>query len=214
MIRTVAAFDFDGTLTRRDSVLPFLASVAGWPAVARALGPEARTLRADRDVAKERVLVRVLGGRPHDELAAAGSAFAETLRVTDEMQRRVEWHRREGHEIVIVSASLDLYLRDVARRIGIAHVLCTTVEARDGICTGQLVEGNCRGPAKAARLTTFLQGDTVRLWAYGDSRGDDEMLALADHPVRVRRGRLRDRRLAPSAGSGPTGSGSAGSGWA
>jgi len=199
--RTVAAFDFDGTLTRRDAVVPFLASVAGWPAVARALAPEARTLHGDRDAAKARVLMRILAGRDQEEVQDAGSRFATTVRVTTEMRRRIEWHRREGHELAIVSASLDVYLLDVARDLGVGTVLCTTVETESGVCTGRIVGANCRGPEKAARLLTVLGDDTARLWAYGDSRGDDEMLALADHPIRVRRGRLRDRSLRSATGS-------------
>ena len=109
------------------------------------------------------------------------------------MRARVAWHRREGHEIVIVSASLDVYLDPVARRTRRRARCCAraskstpTVAAPDASS-----EGNCRGPEKAKRLQAYLgDGETV-LWAYGDSSGDPEMLAMADHPVRVRRGRLR-----------------------
>jgi HAD superfamily hydrolase (TIGR01490 family) len=189
---TVAAFDFDGTLTRRDTLLPFLASMVGWPRVALALGPQVPALARDRDAAKERVLVRLLRGVPDDEVRAAGRDFASTVRISPEMQSRLAWHRREGHQIVIVSASLDAYLVDVAAGLGVEHVLCTTIEVDDaGNCTGRLLGGNCRGAEKAKRLRAHLgDGDRV-LWAYGDSAGDRELLALADHPVRAHRGRLR-----------------------
>ena len=191
MTRTVAAFDFDGTLTRRDTLLPFLASMVGWPRVAQALGPQALTLARDRDAAKERLLVRLLNGVPDADVRAAGAAFATTVRIAPEMQSRLAWHRREGHEVVIVSASLDAYLVAVAMRLGVDHVLCTSVEVdAAGNCTGRLLEGNCRGPAKATRLRAHLGDGDVVLWAYGDSSGDRELLAMADHPVRARRGRL------------------------
>jgi phosphatidylglycerophosphatase C len=201
--RTVAAFDFDGTLTRRDTLLPFLASVVGWPALARGLGSEAPALarmaagRGDRDVTKERVLARALAGRLHADVAEAGVRYGEQLTanaITFEMRDRLAWHQREGHEIVIVSASLDVYLSEVARALAVEHVLCTALEQDDaGACTGRMLGGNCRGPEKAKRLRTHLGDDLddVELWAYGNSGGDDEMLALAQHPVRVRRGRLR-----------------------
>jgi phosphatidylglycerophosphatase C len=194
MTRTVAAFDFDGTLTRRDTVLPFLASVVGWPRVATALGVHAHRLARDRDDAKERVLVRLFSGLPGDELREAGRAYARGIHVRPEMRDRLAWHRREGHDIVIVSASLDVYLDEIAGSLDVAEVLCTTLEiGADGRCTGKLVGGNCRGPEKAKRLRAHLgdgsDGEIV-LWAYGDSRGDDEMLAMADHPIRVKRGRL------------------------
>jgi phosphatidylglycerophosphatase C len=195
--RTVAAFDFDGTLTRRDTLLPFLASVAGWTRVAAALPAAAPRLR-DRDSAKRILLERVIGGRTHDELRAAGERYGTTLArnaVTPVMRERVAWHQQEGHEIVIVSATLDVYLDAAARELAVEHVLCTHLAVGDdGRCSGRLAGANCRGIEKAERLRTFLGNDgaddTV-VWAYGNSAGDREMLALAQHPVHVRRGRMR-----------------------
>jgi phosphatidylglycerophosphatase C len=199
--RTFAAFDFDGTLTRRDTLVPFLASIAGRATVLRALGAESPQLalvaagRGNRDVVKERVLTRVLAGRSYADVEAAGRAFgAELTRsaITTEGRNRIAWHLREGHEVVIVSATLDVYLDEVARALGVAHVLCTGLVADErGRCTGRLRGANCRGAEKAARLHALFGDDDVELWAYGNSRGDDEMLALAHHPVRVRRGRVR-----------------------
>ena len=199
--RTFAAFDFDGTLTRRDTLIPFLVTVAGRAAVLRALGAESPRLtlaaagRGDRDIVKERVLTRVLAGRSYGDVEAAGRAFGADLTrsaITTEGRDRIAWHLREGHEVVIVSASLDVYLDEVARALGVAHVLCTgLVTDERGRCTGRLRGANCRGAEKATRLRALFGDDNVELWAYGNSRGDDEMLALAQHPVRVRRGRLR-----------------------
>ncbi|MDQ1380946.1 MAG: phosphatidylglycerophosphatase [Actinomycetota bacterium] len=199
--RTFAAFDFDGTLTRRDTLVPFLATVVGRTAVMRALAAESGGLaraaagRGDRDVAKERVLTRVLAGLPHSEVATAGRAFGTELArraITPEARDRIAWHRREGHDVVIVSASLDVYLGEVAHALGVAHLLCTGLDIDErGHCTGRLLGANCRGPEKATRLQTLFGTEKVELWAYGNSRGDDEMLALADHAVRARRGRIR-----------------------
>ncbi len=199
--RTFAAFDFDGTLTRSDTLAPFLATVAGRGSVLRALAAESARLalagagRGDRDVVKERVLTRVLAGRSYAAVAAAGRLFgAELARsaITTEGRDRIAWHLREGHEVVIVSASLDVYLDEVARTLGVAHVLCTSLGVDErGRCTGKLRGANCRGAEKATRLRALLGDDDVELWAYGNSGGDDEMLALAQHPVRARRGRMR-----------------------
>jgi phosphatidylglycerophosphatase C len=194
VVRTVAAFDFDGTLTRRDTMLPFLAGLVGPARLARALASAAPRL-ADRDAAKEHLLERLLTGRDHAELLDAGNAYGEKVAirsVADEMRERLAWHQDAGHETVIVSASLDVYVAAAARALAIEDVLCTTLAvSADGRCTGALHGGNCRGAEKAARLRDHVGGDDVELWAYGNSGGDREMLALAQHPVWVRRGRPR-----------------------
>jgi phosphatidylglycerophosphatase C len=195
--RPVAAFDFDGTIARRDTLMPFLASVAGRAAFARAaLGRTPQLVkvavgRADRDVEKEALIGRLLAGRPAAEVAAAGTTYADRLwtahRFRPEMLERLTWHRAEGHQIVIVSASLDSYLAPLAPRLGVDHVISCSLADEDGVLTGALVGGNVRGPEKVHRLESWLAGAPVELWAYGDSVGDDELLAFADHPTRIAR---------------------------
>jgi HAD superfamily hydrolase (TIGR01490 family) len=101
------------------------------------------------------------------------------------MLERLAWHRAEGHRIVIVSASLDSYLVPLAPRLGVDDVLSCSLGADAGVLDGTLVGGNVRGPEKVRRLQQWLDGEAVELWAYGDSAGDDELLALADHPTRI-----------------------------
>jgi len=204
--RTVAVFDFDGTLTKGDTLVPFLTTLAGRAAVlgAFARDPLALALGAarlgDRDAAKERVLTRVLRGRSYDDLRRVGTQFAQRLAsagITADARERIEQHRRAGHSVVIASASLDVYLSDVAHALGVEQLLCSRLEIDDaGRCTGRLLGANCRGAEKAARVRALLTDDDVEVWAYGNSRDDDAMLALAHHPVRVKRGRFG--ALAPS----------------
>jgi phosphatidylglycerophosphatase C len=189
--RTVAAFDFDGTLTRRDTLLPFLVRMVGWSRVGPAL---AMSVRTDRDASKQRLLTRTLGGRSHTDVVTAGAEYGAAVArtISPEMRRRVEWHQNQGHDIVVVSASLDVYVDAAARALEIPNTLSTSLELdANGRITGRMLGGNCRGAEKATRLRTHIGDGEVLLWAYGNSSGDDAMLALADHPVRVRRGRLR-----------------------
>jgi phosphatidylglycerophosphatase C len=98
------------------------------------------------------------------------------------MAARVQEHKRRGHRLVLVSASPALYLTVWAARAGFDAVLATELEFRDGRFSGRLASPNCWGPEKVRRLQQWF-GDarTQVLYAYGDSRGDREMLALADH---------------------------------
>ena len=196
----VAAFDFDGTLTTRDCFVPFLAASSGRAGVVRAMATMSAASFAGRraptrDEVKAHLVRRVLRGRSKNELSAAGAALSEVV-----MHRalrpatigRLEWHRRQGHQVVIVSASLRFYVEPVAAAIGIDAVLCTELEFDErGIATGDLLGRNCRGQEKVNRLLASGFGPPARLWAYGDSAGDTELLAVADEATWVRRGRLR-----------------------
>lgn len=191
--RGLAAFDFDGTLTLRDTLLPFLLHLCGRRSVAAAFVRHAPSLVSsaaglgDRDAAKAAVLARLLAGRPLAELADAAERTAPTVRLRDRMVERVAWHHRLGHEVVVVTASPTVVVTPVARRFGVDTVLGTGLETdADGRLTGRLDGRNNRGPEKLVRLRDHLDGATVELWAYGDSAGDRELLGAADHPVWVR----------------------------
>ena len=191
----VAAFDFDGTLTKRDSLLPFLASVRGTATVGLAmarLSPQLGRMalgRGDRDSTKEQLVTRLLAGFPADELHAAGIRYADHLatRLRPDVVARLDWHRDSGHELVLISASPTVYLAPLGAQLGFTTVLATRLDiGPDGRLTGRLDGGNCRGPEKVTRLRAWLRDRTpTEVWAYGDSAGDDELLAFADHPQRV-----------------------------
>ena len=188
----VAAFDFDGTLTTGDTLLPFLRYALGAARVAR----EALVLSpllagyglglVGNAVAKERVLVRCLSGMRIDELQCVADDFARTIlpgMLRQQALQRLDWHRRRGHRCVVVSASLELYVRPCALEAGFDDVIATGLEVRgDGSLSGRLGGANCYGAEKASRLATLLgERNGYTLYAYGDSRGDREMLASADH---------------------------------
>jgi phosphatidylglycerophosphatase C len=200
-VPTVAAFDVDGTLTRRDCVVPFLRRVAGTGGLVAGLGRRARQLvpvlvGRDRDGLKALATAAVFTGRPITEVEAAGRQFAEHVVsswLRNEVVASLDEHRRDGDDVVLVSASYAVYLVPLAARLGGADVIGTQL-AVDGAgrCTGALDGGNCRGAAKVVRLHRWLDERfggraNVTLWAYGDSPGDEPMLADADHPVWVAR---------------------------
>jgi HAD superfamily hydrolase (TIGR01490 family) len=196
--RRVAAFDFDGTLSRKDSLGPFLELVCGRAQLYRELARRAPVLAGvavglgDRDAEKARLVGRLLAGRPIDAIRASGAEYARGLTESDalrpEMLERVAWHRAEGHEIVIVSASLDVYLEPLAPMLGVDAALCTRLGVgADGRLDGRLDGGNVRGPEKLRRVREWLGDGDAELWAYGDSAGDRELLAAAEHPHKIGR---------------------------
>jgi len=191
----VAAFDVDGTLTTGDCVTPFLRRAAGrrlWTTLLRhPLALAAAAARRDRDRLKE-LACSALRGIESTEIEHLGEAFAREVgagRLRDDTVARLRRHRELGHTVILASASLDPYLVPLGRSLGVDAVVCTVLErGRDGRLTGRLVGANCRGAEKARRVRGWLLEHDLadaELWAYGDSSGDDELLALADRPLRV-----------------------------
>lgn len=192
----VAAFDFDGTLTVRDTLIPFLGKLAGHGRLAVALAAQIRRFRSDQDAAKLDVLRRLTAGVPAEDFDRLGREYAPGLhhRLRPDMMARLRWHRSRGHALVIVSASLGTYLRPFGELLGLDGVIAVELDRDDaGLLTGEVTGGvNNRGPEKERRLRAwfvdrFGADATPEVWAYGDTSGDDELLAMADHPTRVRR---------------------------
>ena len=190
----VAAFDFDGTITDRDTLVPFLVLAFGRKRVAAAFAALAFTgigylLRlVTIDEFKCRVLRRLVAGAPASRLRALGREHARAVErwMRPAALHRIAWHREKGHQLVLVSSTLDLYLTPVGLALGFDQVLCTRLEARKDAAgvrrfTGRLDGPDCTGAEKLRRLTAWLgDRDAVELHAYGDSAGDRELLAAAD----------------------------------
>ena len=189
--RRVAAFDFDGTITQRDTLGGFLIHVAGRRRVTAAMGRRlpamAGALRnnARRDETKERILGEVLAGRAEADLVEAGRSYAQVIarRLRPDALQRIDWHRSEAHELVIVSASLVYYLRPMAEQLGFDEVIGVEMETNDGRLTGRLARPNVRAEEKSRRLRSWIGDGPAQIWAYGNSSGDDALLAAADHPI-------------------------------
>lgn len=197
-LRRVAAFDFDGTLSDRDTLVPFLARVAGrrrFAAVSAKLGllgAGRRIPLSDRDRMKELMIRDLLGGMEEARLRELGEIYARDVlisRMNPAALERLHEHRRENHEVVFVSASLVYYLDPIARSLEVDAVIAVEPTSVNGILDGSLTHPNVRAEQKALRLAEWLEHtrtddsdvQRVDLWAYGNSSGDHELLAMADH---------------------------------
>lgn len=180
----VAVFDFDGTLTTSDSFLRFVTAacggfgklvfrvVAGLPCLA------ARACREpSRDGMKEALLKVALGGRTRADLEGHAERFAADILPRLErpaLLERLKQHQRHGHRIILLSASLELYLRPWAAMRGIEEILATRLEYdSQSRFTGRLEGKNCRGAEKLRRLEAHL-GDlsAYAMISYGDAPSD------------------------------------------
>lgn len=191
-MRTIAAFDFDGTLTTSDSLIPFIKGLRGnkqfaWD-VATCLpyfmGFSLGLIT--RQTTKENFLSHTLTDLSVEQISTYAESFANDkldhyLRPLAE--ERLKWHLEKGHEVVLVSANLDVYLKPWAQRWGFKEAICSELVVKDNHFTGKLIGKNCWGEEKVKRFLKWSgPKEDFILWAYGDSKGDRELLRLADYP--------------------------------
>lgn len=187
---TVAFFDFDGTLTTGDTLMPFLKFVVGKPKYYWNLLLVMPVLVCylfkliRNDVAKEVVLKRYLAGYHIDDLFALGERFSKEVIPTmlrPEGMERLRWHQEQGHECVLVSASLDIWLNSWGSMNGFNSVITTKLEVDKNEVTGRISGLNCHGQEKVNRINSFFKSkNTEKSYAYGDTKGDFYMLKYVD----------------------------------
>lgn len=187
----VAAFDFDGTLTSRDSLLSFFYFCTGPSTTVINLFLEIPHFfqyllgDMDRQGLKEALLSRFLKDKTQQEVKMRAEEFARQIlpkMIRPEGFKRIAWHKHQGHRCILISANLDIYLIPWGIHNGFDDVIASRVEfSSEGKMTGHLIGFNCRGKEKVRRLTEILGPRTEYiLYAYGDSEGDRELLDIAD----------------------------------
>ena len=189
--RPIVAFDFDGTLTIRDSFTEFLrwrAGPGGWALGLVKLAPAVAAYARDRDRGRIKAasVREFLLGVDRATLKAEAARFADEIwprfMRPDALAVWNDWGVRGAHR-VIVTASPTITVAPFARRLGAEALLGTEMafDSQDRV-TGAFAGPNCRGEEKVRRLRA-VYGDDVRLAAaYGDTSGDTEMLAMAEQP--------------------------------
>ncbi len=195
--REIAAFDFDGTLIKGDSFPDFARMAVGTWRLLLAMAMESPRLVAWKlgvlrggDV-KQRIFRRLYKGMPLGRFRELGRMYAgrAAARERADIVARLEAHVEAGHEVCIVTASVTDWVRPWAMRHGASIIVLGTEPEidGDGRLTGRFATANCRGDEKVRRLKEIYgdERDTLHVTAYGDSSGDDAMLAYADKGVRV-----------------------------
>lgn len=188
MSKTLALFDFDGTITDRDSLADFIIYAVGLPrfllgilVLSPILGLYVLKL-VRNDFAKEKMLGYFFKGWTIDQLNSVGQNYALTRIpqiIRPQAQARLQWHHAQGHEIVIASASVEHWLQAWSQQQGF-KLIATKMAVNNGVLTGRFEGNNCYGVEKVRRIKQALDlANYERIYAYGDSSGDKPMLALA-----------------------------------
>lgn len=189
--KTIAVFDFDGTITTKDTLLLFIRYACGTkrfllgmllfsPLIIMML------LRLyPNGKCKEKIFAYFFKDMPYSEFKRLGEDFARFAHkniMRPEMVERIKWHISQDHKVYVISASIEEWVAPCCKTIGDITVLATKVKSD----LSSFISKNCYGQEKVNRLLEMEpERNTYTLYAYGDSRGDKEMLAFADFPTHV-----------------------------
>ena len=191
MGNSIALFDFDGTLTTKDSFLEAIKFykgkvnfAIGFAVLMPVLILYKLKLMTNWE-AKQMVLKYFWGGTPVSEFERISNNFAiqeipKLLR--KEAFDRLNWHKAQNHRIVVVSASASAWIKGWTNAQNI-ELISSEMEVIQERVTGNLLGKNCYGAEKVAQIKKRITlADYTEIYAYGDTVGDREMLALATYP--------------------------------
>jgi phosphatidylglycerophosphatase C len=208
-VQRLVVFDLDGTITRHDTLLPYvLGALRRTPwRLARLLlvGPRLVAFaagRADHGALKSSLIKATLGGRSRADIERSTARFVPALLangVRADALKAIEAHRARGDVLVLLSASPDLYVPAIGAQLGFAEVVCTGIGWRSERLDGSLTTPNRRGIEKTRCLEALKQRyPGLRTAAYANAASDLDHLAQVDEPLLVsgsRRARLEAARL-------------------
>lgn len=201
----IAVFDLDGTITRHDTLVPFL---TGWASrhpgrlwhlwrlpfslVRFALG------LSDRGRLKSTVIRQVMRGANRKDIAAWADQFCRT-RLHELLNpgavAAIERHRNAGDRLILLSASVDLYVPAVGRTLGFDEVICTGLSWSGDLLEGELTTENRRGAEKRRCIQQVrARFPGARIAAYGNAASDFEHLVAVDEPLLVNASSATRRR--------------------
>ncbi len=186
---SIAFFDFDGTITREDSLIKFIRFVVGdakFIAGMIFLSPMLTAYKLGlipNYKAKQMMLSYFFKGMSEAKFQEVANTYSlnhiDTI-LRPKAMEKIQWHQSQGHKVVVVSASIECWLKPWCDKHNL-ELIATQLEIKDGIVTGKLQTKNCYGIEKVNRVKEAYNLDEYEtIYAYGDSRGDRELLALAD----------------------------------
>lgn len=185
-------FDFDGTITTKDTFALFLRYYAGflpWLLKIIQLLPVFASYKLgqiDRHRVKAAVIARFFKGQSEQDVENRAAQYAAEVippLIRPAAQSCFDSKKADIESLYICSASIAPYLRHWAEAQGLPtrHVLAVELEANDGVLTGNIKGYNVWGENKVRRIYDAFRSDKVQIKeAYGDTRGDRELLNAAE----------------------------------
>ena len=156
----VAFFDFDGTITQKDSFLDFIYFTKGKKAFFKGLLLHFFSLAGYKlslvsgKAVKENLLTYFFKNTSIDDFKKMGIKYTENrlpVILNPKALAKIEWHKKQGHEIVIVTASINYWIQEWSNSLELS-LISTQLEIKNNILTGKLLGANCNGIEKVNRV--------------------------------------------------------------
>lgn len=187
----IAFFDFDGTITRKDTMLElakFHVGSAGYYLKMLSIAPSLVGLKlkvVSATQAKEQFLKSFFGGMKHADFDALCYRFNEEVvpnLIRPDALETLRMHQELGDRIVVVTASAENWVQPWCKQNNL-EILATQLDFSSGTFQGKLSSPNCNGAEKVNRILSLIDPKEYEgIYAYGDSIGDKELLAFATQP--------------------------------
>ncbi len=190
MKQNLALFDFDGTISYRDSMIEFLKYLKGTDKLYKIFFLHSHWLilmylgLIKKYKVKEKIWVKIFGSTKIDEFNQRAKQFALEVLPTFLFQsaiNQIKKHKEEGDRVIVVSASAENWLQPWCE-INELELISTVLEVQNGRLTGHIEGKNCNGLEKVVRIKQQINLNKFdKIYAYGNSKGDIPMLNLATH---------------------------------
>ncbi len=191
----LAVFDLDGTITRHDTLWPFVTGylaarpLSYWKLIGVLPALVRFVFDRDRGRLKEALMRATLRGATRTEIAQWAEAFAaQTVkhRLHPEARAAIEQHLAAGDRLILMSASVDLYVPQIGERLRFHETICTGVRWNGDVLDGALTTANRRAEEKARCLRDLAaRYPNAPITAYGNSTSDLPHLKIANEGVYV-----------------------------
>ena len=188
--RQLVLFDFDGTITKKDTFTEFLIFALGRRRLFVFLLFHIHLLLLcvfdviSIGFIKQKIIYRFFKGYSEEYFQNIASNFVDKKIpniIRESALKKLIWHKKQNHQVVIVSASFKNWLKIWCEQYDI-ELLCTELEVKKGTLTGYFFKPNCYGLEKVDRIKEKYElNNYSQIYAYGDSSGDKEMLLLANY---------------------------------
>lgn len=195
---TAAVFDLDNTITKSDTYISILLLILfqrpqrmiyslllPCAVLAHKIGLK------DNTWLKKTFLKIIAGGATLDQIDEWAEQFVLKIisyGIYPEALKAIEIHKKNGHRLIMATASFDFYVLKLAEKLGFDEVVCTQSSwDESNRINGEIDGKNCYGDAKLMKLKKHF-GSERNQWyiiGYSDHHSDTPMLEWVDQAIAI-----------------------------